>query len=382
MGTRLRWVSGVLAVTLVAAVATATASTKAGPTAVSGTAADIAYASAQIAKYKAIPSFTFRGPKFNAAKAKGKLIFNIPIASYIQYIDQTDQLMKTVAESMGVKFVEFPNQGQPSQWVAGINQAIARKADLIILQGAPPPQLLGPQLAAAKKAGIPVLLTHIVDPTEAVPAGVTASVPGPFQAAARLEADYVIKDTKGKANVLIIVSDEVLPTAGIKKAMLDEFAKHCGSGCKTKIVNVPVVDWATKLQSETQAALTADPKINYVIPIYDSMAGLVAPGILASGKKGKVKIATYNGTPFVLKMIQDDNIVTAEVGENLDWLAHAFMDQAFRMLTGTKTVANERTPLRVFDDSNVIQTGKPPVFQTGYGSAYVDGYNKIWGLSK
>ena len=118
--------------------------------------------------------------------------------------------------------------------------------------------------------------------------------------------------------------------------MKQEFAK-C-SGCKLTIVNVPIPDWATKIQTEVQSALVKDPGVNYVIPFVDGMANFAASGITAAGKKDKVKISTFNGTPFALKMIQDKNIVAQDVGENLDWLGWADMDQALRILVGAKPV--------------------------------------------
>jgi ribose transport system substrate-binding protein len=56
------------------------------------------------------------------------------------------------------------------------------------------------------------------------------------------------------------------------------------------------------------------------------------------------------------------------------------MDQVFRVIAGEKPVRSENTPLRVFDDTNVDETGSPPRFDTGYGNAYVEGYKRLWGL--
>ena len=78
------------------------------------------------------------------------------------------------------------------------------------------------------------------------------------------------------------------------------------------------------------------PGLNYVIPFVDGMAQFAAAGITAAGKTGKVKISTFNGTPFALKMIQDGDVVAMDVGENLDWLGWADMDQALRILVGAK----------------------------------------------
>jgi ribose transport system substrate-binding protein len=52
------------------------------------------------------------------------------------------------------------------------------------------------------------------------------------------------------------------------------------------------------------------------------------------------------------------------------------------MAAGEDSIAdgNEKTPLRIFDDSNIDETGTPPVGGKGYGDAYISGYKQLWGL--
>jgi ABC-type sugar transport system substrate-binding protein len=109
-------------------------------------------------------------------------------------------------------------------------------------------------------------------------------------------------------------------------------------------VNVPIPDWATKIQTEVQSALVKNPDANYVIPFVDGMSQFALAGITAAGKTGKVKISTFNGTPFALKLIQDGNVLAMDVGENLDWLGWADMDQALRLLVGAKPVQERAHP--------------------------------------
>lgn len=370
---RLGWALVPVSVATVLSIAVASAaSTKAVP--------DLAYAHAQVVKYRQVPKFVPPGPAFNAKKGAGKTIFTIPITSAVPFVDQTDAAMAAIAKKQGYKYIEFRNQGQPSQWVQGMEQAIAQKVDLIILQTAPPPQLLGPQLAQAKKAGIPVLLTHIIDNSGSCPASVTACVKAPFNLAARLEADWIIDDSKGKADVLFIISREILPTAGIVKSALAEFKTRCGPGCKVKVVNVPLVDWATKIGTETQAALRADPQINYVLNNYDSMNFYSVPAVVAAGKAAQVKNVGYNGTSGVLKLLAQRQVVAMDVGESLDWLAYANMDQAFRILSGAPLVKSglENTPVRIFDATNIREAGTPPSQHKGYGNGFRVGYQKLW----
>ncbi len=52
--------------------------------------------------------------------------------------------------------------------------------------------------------------------------------------------------------------------------------KHCRD-CRQKVINVPVVDWGTRITPNVQAALLADPAVNYIIVIYDSMVSSSSP---------------------------------------------------------------------------------------------------------
>ena len=96
---------------------------------------------------------------------------------------------------------------------------------------------------------------------------------------------------------------------------------------------MPIVDWATRIQPTVQGKLQADADLNYVIPIYDSMSTFVTPAIAIAGKRDSVKVATFNGTPFVLDLIRDGT-VEMDIGENLDWIAHAMLDAEMRLLCG------------------------------------------------
>jgi ribose transport system substrate-binding protein len=336
------------------------------------------YVKSQIDKYMALPEFVAPGPAFDASKARGKTIVDIGLSSAIPFVLTIEEAMKEVAQEYGIEYQVCENQGQPSQWAQCIDQAIAAKADAINLLGANP-LVLQPQVEAATRAGIAVVASHIFDVTQPPPPGVTAQMPAEFSTAARLEADWVIWDTEGQANVLIVGSDDLPPTKPIIEAMQAEYEEYCGDGCKTTVVNVPTTEWATKIQTEVQSALVRDPTINYVVPLYDSMSQFAVTGITAAGRANDVKIATFNGTPFVLQMMQDDDIVQMDVGESQKWLGWANMDLLMRILAGEEPVDTENTALRIFTDVNVEEAGVPPATDVGYGEAFIEGYRQLWG---
>jgi ribose transport system substrate-binding protein len=332
-----------------------------------------------------LPKFTFEGEPFDASKAAGKTIFSIPLSSAVPYVNAIEQEMKDVAALAGAKQVSYENKGSTQEHARGIQQAISSNADVIILQNLGPETLL-PQLRAAKRAGIPVVVSHWyangTEPPAAAKPLVTALSNAPFAEAGRLSTSYAVLNTDEDLHPLIITEDSFPISGVIKKAMRDELEKLCES-CEATEINVPLADWQTKMQAAVQSALTRDPKINYVLPLYDSMSLGVQAAIRASGKSDEVKIASFNGTADILKLIVDDDIMQADVGEDPKWIAWATMDQALRLASGVEPIAdgNEQTPLRVFDDSNIADAGSPPKNGQGYGDAYVDGYKQIWGLS-
>ena len=149
-------------------------------------------------------------------------------------------------------------------------------------------------------------------------------------------------------------------------------------------MNVPLTQWGTKIGTTTQTEVSSNPDLNYVFPLYDAMSQFVVPAIQLGGGITRVKVATFNGTPGILRMIQTGDTVEMIVGENETHLGYAAMDQAMRLVTGVAPIGDGDygIPLRVFDDSNVDETGDPPGYGVGYGDKWRDGFLKAWGLPR
>lgn len=349
----------------------------------SGALPNLDYARGQIEQYRAIPEFVAPGPPFDATAAvAGKTMFSIPASSAVPFVQTIQDGLNALAGEVGLQFTDWPNQGQPNQWVQGMDTAVNQQVNLINLLAGINPASLGPQITAAKNAGIPTLVSHLYDVNQ-TPAPDVYTVDILYEQAGRLLADWVIAETEGKTHTLVITINEVVSTEPMVAGIKDEFATYCGEGCKQSYINVGIPEIATRIQPQVQTALTADPEINYIIALYDSAeAPFAVAGIKAVGAEDRVKVATFNGTPDVLKMVQDEDIVAMDIGENLEWIAYGVMDQAMRILGGEEPVENENLPLRIFDDSNIDEAGTPPALSTGYGDAYVNGYRELWGLTQ
>lgn len=334
-----------------------------------------------IEPYFAVPAFKAPGPPVEAAAAKGKTVFTIIASSTIPFLEAVNTSMRGVAEKAGLKYVDYPNQGQTQQWSQGVEQAISTRADLIVLLGAPNPELLQPQLTEAKRAGIPVLVAYLYADGSPLPANVDALVTVPSHKHMSLVVDYALANSQEPVNALFLVAREFNSTAGMEAAAVKELEARCGAGCKHRVVDVPAADWGTKIPTSVQSALIADPGINWVIPIYDGMASGAISGITLAGANDRVRIATADASLFALKNIQAGNVIAEDGGTSADWIAWANIDQSLRLLTGAQPVVTENLPIRMFDKTNIHEVGTPPVQNQGWGDAYIAGYSKLWGIS-
>lgn len=328
---------------------------------------------------KSQPTFTKPGPAFNGSAAKGKSVFFIPNSSTVAFNASAAAATQQALQQVGVKTTIFPTTGQVSDYQRGIQAAISQQANEIILLSIDP-TLVAPQIDAAKAAGIPTIVVHAGSADYQPPADVAAVVPAPYTLAGQLEAAYALYASTSKPDILIVGHTDNIAGKAVNAGTMGELAKYCPS-CTTKNLDIPVASWATQIQPEVASALVTDPNINYVVAAFDAEAQYIIPAITAAGKQSTLNIATYNGTPSVLTNIEDKTSVSMDVGESAGWLGWAFADQALRVLTGTTPVPDEHTPVRIWDSSNVAQTGTPPVVNQGYGSAYIAGYKQLWGLS-
>jgi ribose transport system substrate-binding protein len=350
---------------------------------VGGAAADdVAFFKDQLAPFVHKPVFVAAGAPFDAAKCmKGKSIFSIPVSSANPFTANIEKAMAAAANKVGFKFTTWENQGQSSQWVQGMDTAVNQKYDLIDLLAGTDPRVLVPQIKAAHDAGIPVVASHYngLEQSAEVAKYADGDVPIDYVKAGKLLVDWAVVKTGGHMNALVLIANGPLSTDSMVAGVTEEL-KHCND-CKTKTMDFPVVDWGTKITPGVQSALLADPSINYIIVIYDSMSQFVVPALTITGASDRVKIDAFNGTPFVLGLIQQGK-VEMDIGENLDWIGSALVDAEMRRVCHLDLIKDPRIPFYIFDTSNAKDAGTPPMLSMGYGEAYVAGYEKLWMLRK
>lgn len=347
-----------------------------------GSSADLGAAKANIAKYTAKPTFEAPGAPFDARNAMaGKTIASVPVNSAIDFTQYYAKAAQRIAAQVGFKYTVWQNQGSPTQWGQGVQNALSAKASVIELFAGNDPAQIAPQMVQARSKKVPVVAADTYDLTQSPDKSLSASINCPCSEATRLMADWITVKTKGTAKALVLTSSDVKASAASESAMKAEFAKVC-PGCRVDYMDIPSANWASQILPQVQSYLVAHPDVDYVLPVFDTMSIWAAQAITHASRTGKVHIVTYNGTPSILKLMgEPGSPIQMDVGQSNDWMAHVTLDQEMRIAAGLPTNPKATWPLYIWTRDNLQDAGNPPSDSQGYGVAYKNGFSKLWKLN-
>ncbi|MGH3864777.1 MAG: sugar ABC transporter substrate-binding protein [Pseudonocardiaceae bacterium] len=263
-----------------------------------------------------------------------------------------------------------------------ISQAIAQHASAIITVGFTSAEIAAP-LQQAHSAGIPVVQLFVTDPG-APPAssGVFGYVSPCYTCIGAAMADIVIHDSGGRANTVVVNAPDVGIATLESNGFTAEMSQHCPS-CTTTVADAPIAQWGTQIPSIATAA-AADPKVNYVVPVFDTASPLIVPALVAANATARVKLVSSNGDQAQLADMKNASTPrwVGNIGVSGAWIGWASMDEVLRALTNHPPLADEKIGFRAFTPTNIgsIDLSQNP--STWYGGTdFAAHYLTLWGLS-
>jgi ribose transport system substrate-binding protein len=348
----------------------------------SGTRANgLAQAKALVAQLQKPVSKGPPGPKFNAASLKGKKVWFVSFALSINYSQQVTRGVQEAGKALGFSVKTFDGKFSPAEVSRGIQLAVQDKADAIIVHSLPP-SVVAPAINKAHAAGVKIIAAEIQNPGPPLPgtpktvdaiAGHSYSIP------TKTMASYVATDDQN-ANVLFLSANDIGPGSKQGTATFVSTMRQLCARCKVQVTDAPVAQWSG-LTTRIASLLRANPKINYVVPIFDGMAVYLVPGIRSAGAQNRVKIVTGDATASVLDNVKKQVIVVGDIGQPNVWTGWAIIDQTARVLAAKKPLRDVGIRYRLFTKNNVgglDLKGDPTEW---YGDIDFRGaYKQIWGL--
>jgi ribose transport system substrate-binding protein len=335
-------------------------------------------ATSKIAAAKQLPKFAPPGAPVDMASLKGKKVWILTSTLTVPFVANIAKGTQEAAKLAGWDTKLLDGKGSVTEWNRIMGLAIAGHADAIISIAASP-ELMKPQMAKAKAAGIPVIDVLTADKAAPLVPGTFSHVSISFVDSGALQSDYAIMDSKGTAHVLILGDNEFPAEVSRVKGIEAEFKKLCPK-CETTFHDTQVGKLGTDLGPLTQTLLRKDPSINYVLPTYDAQALYIVPAIKQAGLANKVKVIGSDAVSSNLDWTAKNDVQIADVGEPDVWAGWASVDEMARGMLKMKAV-DEGIPLRMFDASNLKGLNTKDENQL-FGRSFRAFYAKLWGLKQ
>jgi ABC-type sugar transport system substrate-binding protein len=270
-------------------------------------------------------------------------------------------------KELGWSVTVVDGKGNPTIWNSAIRQAIADKANGIVL-AAVVPALASGAVQAARAAHIPVIYTlgNVLE-------GTNLAMDTDRAEAGKVLADWTAVDSGGKAQVLVLYDHEFPELTAYSDAYVAELKAVC-SGCK--VVGTPsftLETFATTLPGIVSTAMRDNPGLNYVVAPYDSAATFIQQGARQVGRSVKV-MGDGGDQPTVANL--KDGTEAASMGVPSEWMGWQALDAIGRYLVG-KPLPNTPVVQGLMVPAN-IKTQAPTGSYSG-GFNYQSHYEKLWG---
>ena len=312
--------------------------------------------------------------KLDAAPAKGKKLYWLE--GNIQSILPITGGFEAAAKAIGWDLTTITyDPSDPQGPNAAMQQAVDAGADFIAISGQPV-SAVETALAAAKAKSIPVFA--MFGENESDPdTGIVAVVGGLNTTASNAQnlADWVISDSKGEADSLLVNLPDFTILQYAEQQLTDHYEASCTS-CKLDVLETTIADLtAGNVPGQVVSYLQAHPDVKYVnVAIGDLATGL--PEAIAAAGISDIKIS--GGVPNV------DQIQSLIDGTTSAWKALPRVSAAWMMVDAMARYDQDMdtTVDEVVADAPIFTPENVEEPATDYAGVpgYEDQWKALWGV--
>lgn len=279
----------------------------------------------------------------------------------------------------------FDGELNPQKWNEGIRQAIAAKADAIVVNDFDCAPVKG-ALEEAHAAGIPIIAWYAYDCTEGNPSekdlfDIQISYGDKNFKEWSLYygesiADWLITKTGAKAKAIVLTNDELLVVKYLVDGFEQRFAE-CTSCTTLETYDFVLADLGTTLQQKTESLILQHPDADSIMAPYDAAVALgIGPAVVASGRNDELLVTGGEGFATNVGYIYDNLGQDHFTGSATRWTAWAAVDALNRYFHGEAQV-DAGIGFRAGD----LEHNLPPRGEAYDGTVdYRANYRKIWGV--
>ena len=304
----------------------------------------------------------------------GKVIYELEFPGPIGQV-VGDNVVEA-CKALGCKVVRVPFGTDPATVQAAWDRAIADKPDAVVTSGVTS-STVGAKMKKLRDEGVPVVALA-GDVKVGVEADVAFGGTERYATDGAHQADWIVADSKGSANILAIDFPDFTQAAGWKKALTAETAKTCPS-CKVSTLSYGFAI-AKQFPGRLVSYLQQHPDINYIAMVYGDQYVGVQQALSAADLSNKVKIITRAGTALNFRSILDGGPQKADVGNPIELFSWGLVDAAARLLAGQDAPAPYEGITQFLTKDTI--TFDPATTPSWLGvKDYKDEVKKSWGVN-
>lgn len=360
----------------------ATTTTTGAASTASTSSAGLAQAKQIVAKAMAAPAWGGPTASVNTSNLKGKTVWLVNLTEEIPALHEWAAVAQQELKRAGVNVQICDAKGSPQGITTCMQQAIAAKPNVLVAM-ALDTTFIKSYISQATSAGIKVITAQTGTPGSTHGTGAVAEVTFNYPEVGKLLGAWFASSSNCTGYPQIITSTSSRqPSAAEVAGIQSEIAAACPNNKPIPVVNSLIPDWSTTLAPTTRSILTANSKIDYLLPLYDGMTIYMNPAIEQLHLSRKIQVGSFNATPQVMQSeLAVKSSLAADVGGPNQWYGFALADETFRVLAGAPVVTNENIPLRLFTRANIGSINLKANESTWYGTVnYTCNYEKLWGM--
>jgi ribose transport system substrate-binding protein len=371
-----------LVVAAIAGLASACSSSSSGSTpgtgsSTSATPSYVAQADAQLAGHINQPTSigitTPVGKPVPKNKTIAFIVCNLPGCS------ELTGYFTAAADSLGWNVKTYAASLQsPEQAQAVFEQVVHARPDAIVATSFEPTQLGPTVLDAIQALHVPFIDAGLADPP--APGVIQINGTPDTKLQAKILADWLIVDSKGKGNIAYVDYQPASQGAIINSSLKSEIASLC-PGCTYANVIVPAANVGTPAATQQIAGyLQAHPSIDYVGFAYSGLESGLPAALKGAGITRDIKYFGKNASPqSLIDMTKTGGAWVTYPNIEQFWRSADYLARYFAGVSTTVSL-NTLFPTYVLTPSNV-----PDAALKGQGVPVVAGYQaqykKLWGVS-
>lgn len=277
------------------------------------------------------------------------------------------------AKAIGWQTKIISGQSNPKVENEAIMQAINLHANMIMSVALTYP-IVGTSVAAAQRAGIPVIVFGTTDVPGPHEYNWTELIPLPQVGTA--EALWTTVKTGGQGTFGLMYDPEFPSTVAMDNNFKNTLLKYC-KDCKIGgTMNIAYADINTTVPGAVVAFLEAHPDIHYMFVPFDEAVTPAVAAIRAAGLQKRVKFITQGGEePNMSDLASGSDLQMMDAAVPYEWGGWGTVDDFRRILAHTKPV-DQNLPFRLFFAG---EKDVPTGFYTG-DYDYQAKYKSLWGV--